>query len=464
MTNKLSDFGSDFQIKIISSLLSDIYYLAQITDIIKPEYFDNGGNRFIVEKILSYYHEYKAKPTVEIFKVELAKMTDVTLKANVKQNLISAFENIDSTDLKFIQDETLTFCKNQVLKQAILDSVDLLEVGEYDEIQHIIKEASNAGTDKNVGHEYKTHIEERYNEDPRNPIKTPWPIINEITGGGLGAGELAVIVGKYGGGKSWNLINIAAQALKDGKNVLFYTLELSAKYVGKRFDSFFTEIDTTKLEENLDTVKLKMKDVKGELIIKEYPTSSATFNTLNAHIEKVKSFNFIPDMVCIDYIDLMKAVNVGSNKRDDQVLEGLYKDARGFGQEHNCLIISPSQSNRNGEDSDIIEGKTIGGAYAKLAIADFVMSQNRTLKDKTSNTGKMHIIKNRLGPDGMSFPAYIDLSIGKIQIYDENSSEGRQIEEERQAEPTQRNFNPNPTGNSMQEVKNMMNRNTPFKY
>ncbi len=432
--DKLSDYGSSFQIKVISSLLMDVNYLIQVSDILLPEYFDNEGNRYIISKILEYYTEYNKAPTADAMKIYLEKITNEQLKESVRINLLESYKMMESDDLKIIRDETITFCKNQVLKQAILDSVDLLQIGKYDEIQEIIKKAGQAGTDKNLGHDYKKDIDSRYAVDLRNPIPTPWPIINDVTQGGPGAGELWIFVGKPGGGKSWTMINMAAHSMTLGKNVIYYTLELSAQYVAKRFDTYFSGIPVEQLTKYKDDIKIKLKDIPGMLIIKEYPAGSASMNTLIAHIEKTRAIEFEPDEVFIDYLDLMKAINVGKNKRDDQILGQLYIEAKGeIAQKYNIPCISVSQGNRGSADEqDIIQDKSISGAWEKLFHADFVMSQNRTNKDKISKTGKGHIIKSRVGPDGMSYPMSIDLKYGQIQVYDEESEEGQEIELNRQ--------------------------------
>ena len=88
-----------------------------------------------------------------------------------------------------------------------------------------------AGADKDIGHEYMTSIEERYTEAVRHVQPTPWEVINELTDGGLGKGELGVMVAPAGIGKSWALMNIGADAVKKGKTVLHYTLELNEAYV-----------------------------------------------------------------------------------------------------------------------------------------------------------------------------------------------------------------------------------------
>ena len=197
----LQQFGKTFQCKIISSLLGDKKFLQTISDILEPSYFDSDANRFLSRTIRDYFFEYKTAPTLEVLKVKIDDLDNDILQVAVVENLKESWRYIESTDLPFIQEQTLEFCKNQVIKAAIMDSVDLLEVGKYDEIKNLIDEAMKAGGDRELGHEYIDGIEERLANSARDTIKTGWETIDEIMDGGLGAGELGVVVAPAGIGK-----------------------------------------------------------------------------------------------------------------------------------------------------------------------------------------------------------------------------------------------------------------------
>ena len=139
------------------------------------------------------------------------------------------------------------FCKNQQLKQALLTSVDLLHAGDYDDIRRLIDNALKAGQDKNIGHEYNKDTESRYREEHRIVIPTPWKEFNELFQGGVGNGDFGLIFGNPGGGKSWCLVALGAEAVRLGYNVIHYTLELSEDYVGKRYDACFTGIPVNEI-------------------------------------------------------------------------------------------------------------------------------------------------------------------------------------------------------------------------
>ena len=234
--NKLSDFGYSFQIKLISALFKDKVFLQQIIDILDSSYFDSEANIVILDMIKDYFSEYKNAPTLEAMKIKIVEMDNDLLKKTIAENIKAAFANLDAEDLDFVKEKALEFCKNQEIKKAIVSSVELLNNGDYESIKALVDNALKAGLERNVGHEYKTSVEERYLESVRNTVKTQWEAIDDVADGGLGKGELGVFVAPAGIGKSWALVNVGAAAVKAGLNVIHYTLELNECYVGLRYD------------------------------------------------------------------------------------------------------------------------------------------------------------------------------------------------------------------------------------
>ena len=146
--SKLTRFGQQFQIKVISSLLEDKIFLQTIHDIIESSYFESDANKWLVGTIIGYYLKYKRSITLEVMKVKIDGIDDGVLKVSVIENLGNAWRNINATDLEFIKSQTIDFCKNQVLKSAIVQSVDLLQNRDYDGIKKLIDDALKAGAEK----------------------------------------------------------------------------------------------------------------------------------------------------------------------------------------------------------------------------------------------------------------------------------------------------------------------------
>ena len=420
-------FGTSFQIKIISALLSDRIFLQTVYDILKPEMFDSEANEWLVTKTLSHFDTYSKLPTLDVFKTEVDKVERDVLKQSVVDNLKQAWNLLESEDLEYVKEKTLEFCKNQTFKNAILESVGLLEEGKFDVIKSKIDSAMKAGQDTDIGHEYKESIVERYESTIRDVIPTGWDVINELVDGGFGKGELVIFAAPPGIGKSWALINTGMAAVKAGKTVVHYTLELNEGYVGQRYDAVLTGIAVPNLKYSLDDVKSQVGNLHGELIIKCWPTKSAGLNTIRASLDKLKLQGKNPDVIIVDYADLLKG---NSRKERHEELEELVEGLRGIAGEYECPLFTASQINRSGADDDVITGTKIAGSFSKLMTADFVVSLSRKIEDKLAGTGRWHVIKNRFGPDGMTLPSKANMSNGRIQIFSDDSIDGKKTQQD----------------------------------
>jgi replicative DNA helicase len=232
--------------------------------------------------------------------------------------------------------------------------------------------------------------------------------------GGLGSGDLGIIFGNPGGGKSWMLVNMGAMAVQRGYTVCHYTLELSEYYVGKRYDSLFTGIDVQNVHKHRAAIEEAVSKVKGKLIIKEFPMGKATTHTIESHIQKCRDLGYPPDLVIIDYVDLLKSKTKSIDPKD--AIDDVYTATKGMARELKVPIWTVSQVNRAGAKDDVIEGDKAAGSYNKMMIADFAMSLSRKRQDKVNGTGRVHIMKNRYGMDGMTYAAKISTNNGSIEI------------------------------------------------
>ena len=419
LTN-LNQYGKPFQIKVLSSLLTHKGFLTNIHDMLSEEYFDNQAHKWVIKQILKYYDKYHTTPSMEVLKVELQKIENEVLQISVKEQLKEAYKASDE-DLKYVEEEFSNFCKNQQLRKALLNSVDLLKGGDFESIRELINNAIKAGQDKNIGHEYNKDVESRYREDHRITISTPWEKINTLLQGGLGNGDFGLIFGNPGGGKSWSLVALGGHAVKLGYNVLHYTLELGEDYIGKRYDSFFTKIPVTKIDSFKSKVEEVIPQLPGKLVIKEFPTGRATMSTIESHINKCTNMGVKPDLVVIDYVDLLSGKRKTRERKDE--IDDIYSSAKGLARQLSIPIWSVSQVNRAGAQDKIIEGDKAAGSYDKMMISDFAMSLSRKKEDKVNGTGRFHIMKNRYGMDGLTFSVSADTSTGHFEVFDYRDSE-----------------------------------------
>lgn len=197
----LQRFGIDFQTKCIASLIADKSFMERIVEILSKDYFELDAHKWIVNETINYFFTYKDLPTITVFKSKVEQITSDTLKHSLAEQLISVYHKIKDSDIQYIKEQFLDFCKNQKLKNAILQSVDYLEAGEYDRIKHVVDEAMKAGVERNLGHDYLVDVEQRMSAVSRECIKTNWPEIDKLLDGGIGKGELGFVVAPAGIGK-----------------------------------------------------------------------------------------------------------------------------------------------------------------------------------------------------------------------------------------------------------------------
>ena len=410
-------FGKAFQEKFCHLMLSDRPFCDQVSEVLNVEFLDYEYLRVFVQLLVGYRGKYKVHPSYDIMESRIRTECNKYTKA-LKEQLLRFYASILSTDRiensQYIKDSSIDFCRKQVLKGAMMKSVKLIKSSSFDEIQKVIEEALKLGTDNNFGHDFLKDFEDRYTITSRDPVSTGFERVDEICKGGLGKSELGVVIAPTGAGKSMVLVHLGSEALKQGKTVVHYTLELQDTVVGNRYDSCISGVHLGDLFASKNEVLMKIKDVPGQLIIKEYPTKSASTETLKQHIERLRKRGIEPDMVIVDYADLLRPTRSSSEKRYD--LENTYEELRAIAQIYKCPVWTASQTNRSGLNAEVITMEAISEAFNKCFVADFICSLSRTVTDKQANKGRVFIAKNRNGPDGLIFPAFVDWSNVNIQI------------------------------------------------
>jgi|TARA_R100000081_G_scaffold88564_1_gene60224 replicative DNA helicase len=426
----LQQYGKGFQLKVLGSLLTDKSFLLNVRDVLHDHYFDADSHKWIIKQVCDYFDKYHTNITMDVLKVELQKVENEVLQVALKEELRNSYE-ASTEDVEFVQEEFTTFCKNQEMKNAILNSADLLKQHDFDGIRNTIEAAMKAGMDKNIGHEYNKDVETRYRVDYRPTIPSPWPALNEGIQGGFGPGDLGIIFGSPGGGKSWTMVAIAAHAVSIGYKVNYYTLELGEDYVGKRFDCYFTGHSIDVVNKYRADVQKYVDELPGKLIVKEYAPKQATVSTIRSHIQKCTDMDHKPDLIIIDYVDYLKAPSRGRNSERKDEIDDVFIATKGLAKELKIPILTPSQVNRMGARDSVIEGDKAAGSYDKMMVADMCFSLSRMKEDKVLGTGRIHVMKNRYGQDGMTYNIKMDTNNGHIEFLEKANDD----ELQQQGEP-----------------------------
>jgi replicative DNA helicase len=318
-------------------------------------------------------------------------------------------ESVELTNTNHLKDSAYYFFKERSVKNCLFELVKDWKGHNYDSMKIKLENALKAGEPKETGHHYLRDIEKRLERDFRAPIPAMYGL-DKYIGGGLAGGEMAIILAPPGGGKSMALVKIASTALLEGKKVIYYTLELSEKVVGQRFDACLNQIKMKDVWEYPDVVRENAQEIDnkgGQLVIKEFATGQATTNTIVAHLRTLEANEgFVPDILFIDYADIMKPLTIFSEKRHS--LTSIYEGIRGIAVELGIPIWTASQTNRSGMNKDKFGLDAIGEALGKAATADLVIGIGRPDEGKVANEATFGILKNRNGSDGFYLPAIFD--------------------------------------------------------
>ena len=419
----LGVFGKSFQENLCKLLVYDRSFCDQMQEVLDVGFLELKYLQVFARTLFDYKDRYKTHPTNgtlnSIFNTELKIENDVIRKQiNDYFIRIQAFPNVE--DEKYVKNKSLDFCKKQVLKNAMIESVPLLDKCSFEEIEQLISKALKLGADNNFGYDYIKDFEERFIDKSRNPTSTGWKQIDKILQGGLGSGELAVVVAPTGAGKSHMLVHLGAEALKQGKNVVHFTLELSDTRVAQRYDACLTGYNLDDLTHKKEIIYEKIKDIDGQLIIKEYPTKSVTTVSLKNHLERIRQTQMEVDMIIVDYGDLLRSTIAHKrNAEKRHELETIYEELRGIAQEFKCPLITASQTNRKGLNEEVITMESISEAFNKCFVADFIISLSRTIKDRKCNFGRLFVAKNRNGPDALIYSVFMDTGTVTIKVLEQ---------------------------------------------
>jgi hypothetical protein len=420
-----SKYGKSFQEKLCMVILDDRAFADQIEEVLDVNFLELNYLKLFLNKVFDYRKKYEVHPSRDIMKTILRSELDDENELTAKQTreFYVRSQITDLTDVAYIKDTSLDFCKKQNLKSAMIKSIGLLQNSSFDEISQVINDSLKLGMNNDEGYDYKKDFEERFKPRFRNPSTTGWDLIDNVCKGGLGQKELGVVIAPTGAGKSMALVHLGTQALKEGKTVVHYTLELQDMVVASRYDSCLTKIPIQNLAAFKEQIYEEVQDIEGRLIVKEYPTKTASTQTIRNHLEKLRMRSIEVDMIIVDYGDLLRPVRYLKEKRNE--LESIYEELRGIAAEYEAPVWTASQTNRSGLNAEVITMESISEAFNKCFIADFIFTISRTIEDKNTNGGRMFVAKNRNGPDGLVFPLFMDTSNVCIKVLEPSEEDER---------------------------------------
>jgi archaellum biogenesis ATPase FlaH len=418
------DYGSTFQLKLIVNLVRDQNFLEQIADILLPEYFEEDKYVWMIRYILKYFTQYGKCATYESVVVQIKKIENDTLRKElIKLAYIIFDDNVETylRDYETIQHDSIEFCRRQKFKNAFQEAIEYLRKNDFDKVKSLIDTAYDAGIVKDLGMDLDD-LEDRELNTPRKDIIPLWSEeLNRRIGGGLGVGDFCAIIAPMGAGKSMIGANLIAHTKKLNRNAVLYNLEMDNGYLRQRVDSILLDRPTDELHDvkgYLSQIKDELaKYPSGKVFLKRYVANQITALTLKSHIRLLKSRGIKPDLIVIDYLDIMEAVDpVHRGKKDWEKFEVISRDVAIVAVEEETRIIGLVQGNTDSMDKSVITAKNTSGGAKRLHPCHVIWGYARNDEAKANDEATISFIKNRYGKDGFALPVKTDYSRCKIEV------------------------------------------------
>lgn len=429
MTTKTYNY--DIQKLYLEMFLSDAETFVRCQNIFDPENFDQRLQetaKFLTE----YVDEYKIMPEPII--VNTACKIDLNPSQLPKENY------------DWLMNEFETFSRHKGLERAIIKSSDLLEAGDYGPVEKLIKDAIQISLNKDMGTDYFEDPRGRLEalKDGNGQISTGWPSIDKKLYGGFNRGELNIFCAGSGGGKSLFLANMGVNWAQMGMNVIYLTFELSEKLVSMRLDSMTTGIPTREIFKNIDDVELKVKMMgkkAGSMQIKYMP-SGKNCNDIRAYLKEYQVKKGVkPDVILIDYLDLMMPLSVKVSPSDLFVKDKyVSEEIRNLAMETQCITVTASQLNRAAVEEIEFDHSHISGGLSKIMTADNVIGIFTSRAMKERGRYQIQFMKTR-SSSGVGQKVELEFNVDTLRISDLGEEEGETSFKEQRANNTSNMIN-----------------------
>jgi len=410
----LKDYGLDVQKLFLEMMLHDAESYVRVQNIYNPENFDRSL-RSAAEFIAKHCNDYKTLPTRE----QISAATGVKL---------AEIPDLNEGHSEWFMSEFEQFTRRQELERAILKSADLLEKGEYDPVEKLIKDAVQISLTKDMGTDYFEDPRARINKyfNSGGQVSTGWPQMDRILYGGMSRGELNIFAGGSGSGKSLVMMNIALSWLQAGLSGVYVSLELSEELCSLRTDAMLSGMSTKEIRKDIDTAELKVKLVSkkaGQYRVKALPAQS-TVNDIRAYLKEVQVQTGIKvDFIMVDYLDLLMPVTAKVSPNDLFVKDKyVAEELRNLAKELGVLLVTASQLNRSAVEEIEFDHSHISGGISKINTADnvFGIFTSRAMRER----GKYQIqcMKSR-SSTGVGMKIDLDYNIETMRITDPGEEE-----------------------------------------
>jgi len=409
--------------------------MRKVLAFLKEDYFSDNTSKLIYKTIESHVEQYNSAPTVSNMEVILEKEELSENEFKALGNDLAEIENSPKENsVAWLTETTEKFCKERSVFNAIHDCIKIIdgkdkkETRSQNAIPELLRDALGVSFDTNIGHNYLEGLEHRYNFYHNKIDRIPFDLhmMNMITDGGIPKKTLNVIAGSTGSGKSIWLCHHAANCIRQGKNVLYITLEMSEERIAERIDANLMDIalhDLRSLPKSIYEKKFNRvkQNVSGTLIIKEYPTSSASSMTFRHLLDELKmKSNLEFDVLIVDYLNICASsrYKAGANVNSYTFVKAIAEELRGLAVERNLQLMTGTQINRQGTSSSDVDITATAESMGLPMTADFFFALIRTEELDALNQVMFKQLKNRYADAAMNRKFIMGLDKSKMKFYD----------------------------------------------
>jgi replicative DNA helicase len=422
--------------KILKHLINDDEYTRKTLPFLSGDFFSEPSEKAVFEEIQQYITKYNTLPTTEAIEIEVDKRTN--LSGDQHKKIVTLIHEIatsefDKKDTAWLVDATEKFCQEKAIYNAIMESISILDESgksKHDKgaIPTILSNALAISFDNHVGHDFIDDAQSRYDFYHKIERRIPFDLdyLNRITKGGLPEKTLNIILAGTGVGKSMFMCHCAASNLTLGKNVLYITLEMAEERIAERIDANLLNVDLDKLaalpkESYLKKIERLKEKTLGRLIIKEYPTASASVTHFKHLLSELKlKRQFIPDIIYIDYLNICASARIkhGSNVNSYSYIKAIAEELRGLAVEYGVAVISATQTTRGGYSNSDVELTDTSESFGLPATADFMIALISTEELADLNQIMVKQLKNRYSNPDTNKRFVLGLDKAKMKFYD----------------------------------------------
>ena len=417
---------------LVSHLIKNDEFARKIVPYVKEEYFEDNNLKVVYLEVVKFMQKYNTLPTKEALLIEIdenSKLSDDQF--NSCKEIVSSLSE-EETNVEYFVDTVEKWCQERAIYKAIMESIGILdgnsETKDKGTIPKLLSDALGVTFDPNIGHDLLVDFEERYHYYHTVEERIPFDLelLNTITKGGIPKKSLNIILAGTGVGKSLAMCHMATNNLKQGKNVLYITMEMAEERIAERIDANLLNITMRDLEElPKDRYESRIKQAStktdGKLIVKEYPTAcagSGHFRHLLNELRLKKSF--IPDIIYIDYLNICASSRIkgGANVNSYTLVKAIAEELRGLAVEFNIPIFSATQTTRSGFTNSDVGLEDTAESFGLPATADFMFALIST--EELEELGQLMVkqLKNRYGDPNLHKIFVIGIDRPKMKLFD----------------------------------------------